>query len=122
VRDPILTLLTAAALVAAPHHATAVQYDTAKTIELKGVITKLDWANPHVHVYLDVKGDSPENWNVEFGSPGAAIIAGVMKDSLKPGTTIKIKGYPAKTVSPHAACATEVTLPDGLTAHFVVGI
>ena len=115
---------------ASAHHATAVQYDTSKTITLKGVITRLDWANPHVHVYMDVKAqkDRPENWtgnwDVEFASPGGIIVSGLTKDSLKPGTVITIKGYPSKKLLTleQAACATEVKLSDGLTVHFVVGI
>ena len=108
------------ALPASAHHATAAQYDISTTVTLKGVISKLDWANPHIHVYMDVKG---ENWDVEFGSPGAVIVSGLNRDVLKPGAALTIKGYPTKsTKAPHAACAAEATLQDGTTAHFVVGI
>ena len=108
---------------ASAHHATAAQYDISKTVMFKGVITKLDWANPHIHVYMDVKGenDRRESWNVEFASPGGVIVAGLTKDLLKAGTRIAIKGYPSKSAA-QSACATEVTFPDGTTVHFVVGI
>jgi len=102
------------------HHATAAQYDTSTTVSLKGAISRLDWGNPHVHVHMDVKD---ENWDVEFGSPGAVIVSGLSREMLKPGAALTIKAYPTKsTKAPHAACATEVTLADGTTAHFVVGI
>src|SRR5689334_21618395 len=117
------SVLLAVLLVA--HHATAVQYDASMTVTLKGNISRLDWSNPHVHVYLDVKaGDSRgENWDVEFASRGGVVVAGLSRDLLKVGSVITIKGYPSKFAkSPHSACATEVTLDDGTTAHFVVGI
>ena len=124
------------------HHATAAQYDTSKTITFKGVISRLDWANPHVRVYVDVKGDRDrlEHWEVELASPGGVIVSGLTKDSLKPETTITIKGYPSKAaLSPdsrndsgdHSAtpaegrrsvCATQITLSNGTTVSFVVGI
>ena len=128
---PSVILCTALGLLfihprASAHHATAVEYDISTTVAFKGVITRLDWANPHVHVTMNVKTqkDRLENWNVEFASPGGVIVAGLMKDWLKPGAEITIKGYPSRKPSKSvlAACATEVTMPDGLTVHFVVGI
>ena len=101
------------------HHATALQFDVSRTIKLTGVISKLDWANPHVHVSLEVK-NAAEVWDVELASPGGVIVTGLSKDLLKPGTTIRITGYPAKTKL--AICAKELILADGTTATFVVGI
>src|SRR5262245_17234900 len=113
-------LLLICSLSASAHHATAVEYEISKTVALKGVITKVDWTNPHIHVHMDVK---EENWDIEFVSPGAVIVAGLSREALKPGAMIIIKGYPTRSAkSPHAACATEVKLADGTTAHFVVGI
>ena len=113
-----------------PHHATAIQFDVSKTIQVKGVISKLDWANPHVHLSLDIKtsGAADEQWNVELASPGGIIVTGLSKDALKPGTTVRITGYPAKTNGSRnpsmllSVCATQLTLADGTTATFVVGI
>src|SRR5262249_28757003 len=84
------------------HHATAAAYDTTKTITFKGVISKLEWTNPHVHVQVEVKGegDITEVWDVEFSSPGGVIVAGLSKDMLKSGTIVTIKGYPGKIASP----------------------
>ena len=112
------------------HHATAVEYDVSKTVTFRGVISKLQWTNPHVHVQVEVKGehDGIEMWNVEFASPGGVIVAGLSKDLLKSGTTITIKGYPSKVAvsedhsTRRPACATEVHFENGITAKFVVGI
>lgn len=110
------------------HHATAAEYDVSKTVVLKGTITKIDWANPHIHVYIDVKENQhDENWSVEFPSPGGVIVAGLSKDSLTPGTVLTFEGYPSKastgkTLPQLAACAKAITLPDGSHVTFVVGI
>jgi hypothetical protein len=67
---------------------------------------------------VDVKG---KNWDVELGSPGAVIVAGLSKDVLKPGSSLTFDGYPGKA-NEFTLCAKQVTLPDGSTATFVVGI
>ena len=113
------------------HHATALQYDISKTVRLKGVVSKLDWANPHAHLHLDVKDadGNAEHWDVELGSPGAVIVSGLSRPVLSPGVTVTVVGYPGKAGSvtgPSGSeaplCATKVTLSDGTTAEFVVGI
>jgi hypothetical protein len=124
----LLIALFAASGFSFPHHATATEYDITKTITLKGTIAKVDWGNPHVHIRIDVKTPAgvSEDWDLEFGSPGAMAVAGIVKDDMKPGVVISIKGYPGKQAAsakdPRRACATEATLPNGLTATFVVGI
>ena len=124
----ILTICLISTAAAWAHHATALQYDISRTVELKGVVSKLDWANPHAHVYIDFTKDSgvAEHWNVELGSPGAIIVAGLSRELLSPGTTLTITGYPGKTNSTNSKmlsiCATHVTLADGSVATFVVGI
>ena len=110
------------------HHASAAQFDISKTVTLIGVVSRLDWENPHAHIYLDVKQDSggTESWDIELGAPGAIIVAGLSRDLLQPGTTLTVKGYPGKatgeTSARPSACATQVTLANGVTATFVVGI
>jgi Family of unknown function (DUF6152) len=112
------------------HHATAAEYDISKTVVLKGTITRIDWFNPHIHVYIDVKADSrhEETWAVEFPSPGATIVAGLSRQLLMPGTVLTLEGYPGKAdfhpeAAPHHfACAKGITLSDGSHFGFVVGI
>ena len=112
------------------HHATAVDFDVSKTIRVQGVVSRLNWANPHAHVQIAVNGERgvEEHWDVELGSPGAVIVSGLSQGVLIPGTTITVIGYPAKTNTSSepshdpALCATQLTLADGTTAQFVVGI
>jgi hypothetical protein len=111
------------------HHATAVQYDVSSTITLKGTVTRLDWTNPHVHVYLDVKAGSgnSESWTLEFPSPGAIIVAGLSRKLLAPGTVLTLEAYSSKPSAdqakvPRSACAKAITLADGNRFAFVVGI
>ena len=53
------------------HHSFAAEYDAAKPITLKGVVTKVEWTNPHARFYVDVKDDAGKviNWNLELASP-----------------------------------------------------
>jgi hypothetical protein len=120
------------------HHATATQFDTSKTIRIKGVVSRLDWANPHVHVYMDVReGRGVDGlWDIELASPGGIIVSGLSKESLKPGTALTVVGYPGKAngaldasnaaggrlPTNRSLCATQLTLTDGATATFTVGI
>jgi hypothetical protein len=99
------------------HHATATQYDISRTISFTGVISKLEWSNPHVHASIDVK---KELWDVELASPGGVIVAGLSRDQLKPGTVLTVTGYPGK--SNRSLCAVEVKTDDGAKATFTVGI
>jgi hypothetical protein len=122
----ILFLVCAAA---SAHHATAAQYDVSTMVTLKGVITRADWVNPHMRVYIDVKNGSgnSDSWIVEFPSPGAAVVAGLSKQLLAVGTMLTVEAYPAKSpperaASSRSACAKAMTLSDGSHFAFVVGI
>jgi hypothetical protein len=111
-------------LSASAHHATAVEFDVSKTVTIAGAITRLDWANPHIHVYMDVTAhdDAKVNWAVEFPSPGALSVAGLSKNSLLPGTKVILEGYLSKDKPERVACAKAITLSDGSHVEFVVGI
>jgi hypothetical protein len=128
----ILICLASPQVHSSPHHAIATEFDVSKTTKIKGVVSKLDWANPHAHVTLEVKTgeNTSELWDVELGSLGAIVVSGLSKDLLSPGSALTITGYPSRAnASPDpkreaklSLCATAVTLPDGRTATFVVGI
>src|SRR6188474_2741761 len=77
------------------HHATATEYDVSKTVTLKGTITRVDWANPHIHVYMQIKPErgAAQEWDVEFPSPGGAIVAGLSKQTLAHGVVMTFEGY-----------------------------
>ena len=96
------------------HHSFAAEFDGNKKITLAGVVTKVDWVNPHAYIYLDVKGEDGTvvNWAVETGAPNALYRQGWRKDDLKAGDMVTLEAFLAKDGS-HTAAAREVKLPDG---------
>ena len=86
--------------VAFAHHGTA-NYDTNKTITVKGVVTEFEFVNPHVQIYWEAKDDSgtTQKWQGELTSPNRLTRVGWTKSSIKPGDTITISGYPTKSGS-----------------------
>jgi hypothetical protein len=105
--------LVGAAVPLSAHHSFAAEFDGTKQINLTGVVTKVDWVNPHAWVYVDVKGDDGVvNWALESGAPNALYRAGWRKDDLKVGDKVTFSAFLAKDGS-HTAAAREVTLPDG---------
>ena len=96
------------------HHSFSAEFDGTKPIELKGVVTRVDWANPHVYFYIDVNDDQGHivNWGCETAGPGALLRQGWKRDSLKVGDQVTVAGYRAKDGS-HLADARNVQLPDG---------
>lgn len=108
----LLTLACAAPLAA--HHSFAAQYDRTKAITLKGTVTKVEWANPHIYFYLDVKEADGKvvNWAIEGGAPNALYRNGWRKNSLQAGNVVTVDGWLAKDGSKLANMRT-VVLPDG---------
>lgn len=98
------------------HHSFAAEFDGHAVIRLVGVLTKVDWSNPHSYFYLDVKDEHGKvaNWGCEAGAPGALSRRGLKKIDLKIGDTIVVDGYRAKDGS-HLVDARRLTLADGRT-------
>jgi len=114
----LLVIVAAAPLLlttrTSAHHAFAATYDENNVVTVSGIVTKLDWVNPHVLLYVNGKDESGKvgRWRFEMGSPGGLISRGWEKTTLKAGDQITVVGYRAKDGSKMANPRT-VTLPDG---------
>jgi hypothetical protein len=101
------------AIVASAHHSFAAEFDADKRVTLDGVITKVEWTNPHTYFYVDVaEGGTTTNWAVEGGAPNALYRAGWKPSSLKAGDRVTIVGSRAKNGS-NLVNAISFALPDG---------
>jgi hypothetical protein len=98
------------------HHSFAAQYDRTKPITLKGAVTKVEWMNPHIYFYMDVKSEAGKsiNWAIEGGAPSMLYRAGWRIDSLKVGDQVTVEGWVAKDGTNLANMRT-ATLADGKT-------
>jgi hypothetical protein len=96
------------------HHSFAAEFDANKPVRLEGAVTKVEWANPHIWVYLDVKDDqgSVQHWQCEGGPPNTLTRNGWSQNSLKYGDQITIDGVLAKDGS-KTCNARVVKLPNG---------
>ena len=103
-----------AVVPALAHHSFAAEYDSKKPIKITGTVTKMEWMNPHVYYYVDVKDAAGKvtNYAVEGGTPNGLRRQGWGKDSLKVGETVTVQGFLAKDGSNHIN-GRSVTLPDG---------
>jgi hypothetical protein len=109
----VTTLLALSSPVAA-HHAFSAEFDAKKPVKLRGVVTKMEWVNPHSWIHIDVKTPEgkTESWMVEAGPPGALVRRGWNRDSIPPGIEVLVEGYQAKDGT-NKANGRDVTLPDG---------
>jgi hypothetical protein len=107
-----LVMLAAAPAIA--HHSIDAEFDRDKPIEVKGTVTKVEWMNPHIWIYLDVKDASGKvtPWQFEGGAPNSMRRNGVSRNALKQGDTITINGILAKDGS-NTGNARQVTFADG---------
>jgi Family of unknown function (DUF6152) len=110
-------LLLGLALSAAPifaHHSFAAEYDDTKPVKVSGVVTKVEWMNPHIWFFVDEKSADGKliHWAFSGGAPGQLQCRGINKEVIQPGMTIVVEGFRAKDGSDNAN-GTKVTFPDG---------
>lgn len=122
-RRRVLTAFALFLILGAPllaHHSFAAEYDSSKKVELKGVVTKFEWMNPHAHFYLNVtdKDGNVANWNLELASPNMLVRNGWRRTSLKEGDQVVVVASPAKDATNTASVET-VMLPDGRKLTFM---
>jgi hypothetical protein len=96
------------------HHAFSAEFDEKKPVTLRGIVTQMEWINPHAWIHIDVKNPDGvvESWMVEAGAPNALLKRGWTKKSLPQGTEIVVQGYQAKDGALRAN-GRNVTFPDG---------
>jgi hypothetical protein len=98
----------------AAHHSFAAEFDEHKPVTLKGILTRMEWANPHGWFYMDVTGPDGKvvNWAIEAGAPNALLRSGLRKTDFQPGLPLVVTGFLAKNGTPTANGRT-VKFPDG---------
>ena len=99
---------------AAAHHSFAAEYDRDKPVTLQGTVTRIEWMNPHIYFYMDVKDESGAtvNWAIEGGAPTSLYRAGWRKNDMKVGDAVTVHGYLARNGKKLANMRTAV-LADG---------
>jgi len=87
------------------HHSDAAQFDVSKPIKVTGVVKKVEWTNPHIWFYVDVKDEKGNvtTWGFSGLPPGMAMRKGFTKDTLKIGETVMVQGFRAKDGSNNAS-------------------
>src|SRR5690349_477232 len=96
------------------HHAETAEYDATKPVKVTGIISKVEWTNPHVWFYVDVKDDAGKvtTWGFSNAPPGSLMRRGITKDKLKIGAVVNVEGARARDGSNNAS-GRRVTYEDG---------
>lgn len=106
--------LVCAAAPASTHHSFAVEYDVNKAIKVKGVVTKVEWTNPHAHVYVDVVDEkgTKTNWNFEMASPNILERNGWSRRALNVNDEVTLEGFGGRAVATRGI-VNSITLANG---------
>lgn len=116
----LFAVIAAGAAVLSAHHSFGAEYDVTKPVTLTGVITKMEWTNPHCYFYIDVKGADGKvsNWKLEGYPPSVLVRTGWKKGvTMKEGDTVTVFGWHARDGS-NLAHSREVTVPGGKKLFF----
>ena len=114
-RGVIVGVALLAAGPAAAHHSFSLEYDVKKPIAFEGVVTKVEWTNPHARIYVDVADAAGKvnNWNLELASLSALIRNGWTRTSVKVGERVKVEGYEGRGTNTYRVNATAIVTADG---------
>jgi hypothetical protein len=109
-------LLVASTVPLLAHHAFAAEFDRTKQFKATGTVTKVEWRNPHIWIYIDVKDENGKvtNWGFQGGPPSYLTRVGWTRNDLKIGQVVTMQGFKAADGSNHASGG-RVTLADGRT-------
>src|SRR3989442_7848263 len=113
----ILVILVLGATAASAHHAVVSEFDTGKAMTLKGTVAKVQWMNPHIFLYIDVKeaDGSVSSWALETLPTAMMRKAGLSKEDLlgAPGEAVTVNVIPARDGTKHMAWISKITYADG---------
>ena len=112
-----LAVVAAAVVLTSPlaaHHSFVAEYDRNQPVKVTGTVTKVEWTNPHIWFFVDVKDDAGKvtNWGFSGGPPGVLQRRGIPRNALKVGDVIVVQGFRARDGSSNASGGS-VTFPDG---------
>ena len=113
-RATALALLLATGPPLLAHHSFAAEYDDKAPVKVTGTVTKVEWTNPHIWFFVDVKDAQGKvtNWGFSAGPPGVLQRRGISKNVLKAGDVVVVEGFRARDGSNNASGG-RVTFPDG---------
>jgi len=96
------------------HHSFAAEYDGNKPVKVSGVVTRIEWTNPHIWFYVEVKDDRGRvtSWGFSGGPPGVLQRRGISRNAMKVGDAVVVEGFRARDGSNNASGG-RVTFPDG---------
>ena len=112
------TVITLSADMSRGHHNFRSVFDSNRQVEVTGVVTEVRWVNPHARFFVEAEDENGEKvvWDFELASPNSLMRRGWRHDSLKPGDTVTVTAFPARSV-PNLANTSAVTLSDGQSVY-----